>query len=78
MLDAVTLQRAQVIAIPQRPEQVFENVPVPVARVGPEVALEMASEIFLDAVVVDQRVIQIDEEDDGAGGFHETSLIAAG
>ena len=43
MLDAVTLQGAEIIAVAQLIEELFENRPVPVAAARPnhaEVALE--------------------------------------
>ena len=64
VLDPIALQGAEVVAVAQIGEELLEDRPVAVAAGRPELAFEMASEIGLDAVVVEQRVVDIDQEDD--------------
>ena len=63
MLDPVALQRAEVVTVTELVHEALEDRPVPVAACRPELALEMALDIGLDVVVVEQGVVDIDEED---------------
>ena len=60
VLDPIALQGAEVVAIAEFREQLLEDSPVAVAADGPEFAFEMTPEIGLDAVIVEQRVVDID------------------
>ena len=60
MLDPVALQGAEIIAIAQISEELFENRPVPVAAGRPELTFKMALEVILDTVVVEQCVVDVD------------------
>ncbi len=64
VLDPIALQRAKIVAVAQIGEQLLEDRPVAVATGGAELALQMALKIGLNAVVVEQGVIDIDKEDD--------------
>ena len=64
VLDAVALEGAEIVAIAQLREQILQDPPIAIARgdaIGP---LEMVLQVLLDAVVVEQRVVDVDEEDD--------------
>ena len=63
MLDSITLQSPEVIPVAQLAKQLLEDCPVTVPTGRPELAFEMTPEIGLDAVVVQQRIVHIDEED---------------
>ena len=76
MLGSVALQGAQIISISELDEERLEDRPVPVARRRAELPLEMAPEVVLDAIVVQQRVVDVDEEDDRHRG-HDAAAIAA-
>jgi hypothetical protein len=60
VLDAVALQGAEIIAVAQLIEELFENRPVPVAAGRPELTLKVALEVILNAIVVEQRVVDVD------------------
>src|SRR4029077_11917248 len=60
VLDAVALQGAEIIAVAQLIEELFENRPVPVAAGRPELTLKVALEVILNAIVVQQRVVDVD------------------
>src|SRR5262249_19874827 len=53
----------------------LQDRPVAVPGRDAELTLEMALEIVLDAIVVQQRVVHVDEEDDGSG--HEPAPTLA-
>ena len=65
MLDAVALQRAKVIPVPELSEECLENHPVPIAAGGTVVPLQMSLDVGLDVVVVEKCIVDIDQKDDG-------------
>jgi hypothetical protein len=65
MLDTIALQGAEVIAVAEFREQLFENRPVALAGDNAELTIEVALDVFLDAVVVEQRIVHVDEKNDG-------------
>ena len=64
VFDTVPLQRAEIVSIPQFLEQLLENCPVPITRGGTLLALKIGLDVGLDAVVVEKRIVDIDQEDD--------------
>src|SRR5438128_1628187 len=77
VLGPVALQRAEIVAIPELDEQRLEDRPVPVTRRGAELTLEMALEVVLNAIVVQQRVVDVDQENDGSRGHDATAIDAS-
>src|SRR5215472_10547519 len=71
VFDPVALQRAEIVAIAQFVEQLLEDCPISVAAGSPELALEVAPQIGLDVVVVDQCVVDVDEEYGGVRGHRQ-------
>src|SRR5262245_16598329 len=78
MLDAVALKRPQVVAIPQLAEELLENGPIAVAARPTELPLQMPLEIGLDAVIVQERVIDVHQEYDRAGRGHHSASDGTG
>src|SRR5207245_10631527 len=72
----VALECAEIIAIPELDEQRLEEPPVPLTTRGAELTLEMALEVGLNAIVVQQRVVHIDQEDDRSRGHDATAIDA--
>jgi len=68
--EAVALQRAQIVRVAQLGAQRFEDCPVAIAARDAELALEMTPEIVLHAVVVEQRVVTIEQKHDVIPRFH--------
>ena len=64
VFDTVPLQCTEIVSIPQFDKQVLENCPVPIATGGTVLALEVGLDVSLDVVVVEQRIVDIDQEDD--------------
>ncbi len=64
MFDTVALQGSEIVAIAELREQALQDPPVPITSRGTEGALEMILQVLLDPVVVEQRVVHVDEEDD--------------
>src|SRR5262245_17604392 len=75
VLGPIALQGAQIVSISELDEERFEDRPVAIARRGAELALQMALEVVLHAIVVQQRVVDVDEEDDPRGA-HAVAAIA--
>src|SRR6516162_1943760 len=75
MFDPIALQGSEVIPVAQLTEQLLEDRPVTVAGRRAELALEMAPEIGLDAVIIQQRVVDIDKKDGLVGTDHRSRFI---
>ena len=60
MLDPVALQGAEIIAVSQITEELLENRLISVAAGRSELTFEVALEMILNAVVVEQRVVDVD------------------
>ena len=69
MLDAVTLQGAQVIGVAEFLSQLLEDRPVALLRIGADLARQMAPQVVGYAVVVEQRVVDVEQEHDRAWGL---------
>ena len=63
MLDAVTLQRPEVIRIAQLGSQLFEDSPILFCAVRTDFAGEMMPKVRLDSVVIEQRVVHVEQKD---------------
>src|SRR5262249_43329772 len=57
-------QRAEVIGIAELAPQLLKDFPVPVARHRAVGLLEMLAQMSLHAIVVDQRVVDVEQEND--------------
>ena len=62
-LDAVALQGTQVVGVPELPSQLLEDLPVPVPGRRPVCLLQVLAQMGLHPVIVDKRVVDIEEED---------------
>src|SRR6516164_5958519 len=71
MLNPVALQGTEVISVAQFAEQLLEDRPVAIAAGGPELAFQMPLEVGLNVVVIEQRVVHIDEEHGRVGCDHK-------
>src|SRR5271166_1068821 len=63
-LAAVALERAEIVGVAQGGEPLLEDRPIPVARRCAVSLGQMRLEVVLDAIVVDQRVVHVEQEDD--------------
>jgi len=74
MLDPISLQRAQVVRVAQLGPQLFEDSPVSLLPLASDLALEVALEIGRDVIVVDERVVHVDQEDDRMSRGHRPAF----
>src|SRR5215510_6858087 len=63
MLQTVALESSDVVAVAELVEQVLEYLPIAHTRGGAVVPLKVFLEVLLNRVVVDQRVVNVDEKD---------------
>ena len=63
MLEPVPLDRAEVVAIAEIHEQLLLDGPVAVPARRPVLALEVLVDVAADPVVVEERVVDVDEKD---------------
>ena len=71
--EFVTLQRADVVAITQLGKEVHDDRPIPVPASGAELAFDIGLQILLQIVVVEERIVDIHQEDDGGTARHAAS-----
>src|SRR6267143_1078761 len=76
MLDPIALQGAEIVPVAQIAEQLLEDRPVAVATRRSELAFKMALEIGLDAVVVEQGVVDIDKKHGLVRSYHQSTFSA--
>ena len=68
ILDAIALQRAQIIRVTKFRAQLLEDGPVTLRALVADGVFEMALEVGGDTVVFEQRVVHVEEEDDFVRG----------
>src|SRR5579884_4152232 len=73
MFDPVTLEGSDIVAIAQLREQILEDPPVALAGGAAKDALQMVLQILLYPIVVEQRIVHINEEDDRVRKRHAAS-----
>src|SRR5262249_937747 len=73
MLCSITLEGADVIAIAQLSEEILQDPPVALACGAAESPLEMLLQILLDGVIVEQRIVDVDEEDQWLRRHHSAT-----
>src|SRR5262249_19461301 len=61
MLDAEPLERTEVIGVPEIAAQLFEDLPVSPLTVLAERGNQMAPQILRDRVVVEQRIVDVEQ-----------------
>ena len=66
MLQAIALQSAKIIGITKLAPQIFKNLPIIVLAIGTKFLDQMLPEMHFDMIVIQQRVIDIEEKDDPA------------
>jgi hypothetical protein len=64
VFNAVALQGADVLAIAELREPVLQDPPIALAGSAAIDLLDMILQVLLDSVIVEQRVVYIDEKDD--------------
>ena len=66
VLAAATLQGAQIIGVTKPGSQLLESGPVTPRPLGPDLALEIFAEVGDDLVVIEQRIVHVEEKNDFA------------
>jgi len=68
--DSKNLQGTQVICVTEPGSQLLENCPIAPCPFGPNLLIEIAPKVGNDLVVVEQRVVNVEQEDEvGECGF---------
>ena len=66
MFGPIALQSAKIIRISKLASELFENLPVFLRSLVPYFADEMALKIRCNAIVIQQRVVYIEQESDAS------------
>ncbi len=64
ILDAIPLQRAEIVGIAELDAELLENRPVALLALCADFAREMAAQVVGDAIVVEQGVVHVEEKYD--------------
>src|SRR6476646_7392758 len=64
MLGAKALQGSQIVAVAKFGKEILQELPIAIAGVAPVGAFKVILQILLYAIIVEQRVVNIDQEDD--------------
>src|SRR5262245_29085163 len=63
MMQAIALQRAKIVGIAELEAQLLEELPVLVLPFFTDLLRQISLQVVGDAVVVDQRVVDVEEKD---------------
>ena len=63
LLDAITLQRAEIVRVSELAAQLLEDGPVAALALDAERVDQMPLQIVDDAIVVEKSIVDVDEED---------------
>src|SRR5579864_1257839 len=74
VFQTVTLQRAQIIGIAKLGAYFFKEIPIMLLAIRADLLFKMALEVGGNAVVVEQRVVDVKEEDEIRHGDGEKSI----
>src|SRR5215472_8307032 len=77
VLEPVALQRTQIIDVSQFAAQLLKNFPVSVASDDPVRLFQVLFKMSLHAIVVDERVVNVEQEDDVRHFAHRTRCLTA-
>src|SRR5215469_2930931 len=75
ILQAIALQRAEIVRVSELRAQRLEDGPVVVALRAAELAREMCAEVILYRIVVEQCVVDVEQENDRLGLRHDGDLV---
>src|SRR2546422_8244415 len=75
MLHPIALQGTEIVCVTQLGPQFLEDGPVPLLRLAPDLALEVSLEVRGDVIVVEQRVVDIEQKGNRASFRHEVSPL---
>ena len=76
MFHTILLEGPEIVAITQVVKEPLENGPIPVAASGAAFVQQILFQVFLDAVVVQKRVVDVDKESDRCCPRHRVNLSA--
>ena len=70
VLQSAALQSAEIIDVAEHAAQLLENLPI--ARACPIAmgALQLSAQLVLKTIVVEQRIVDVEEKDDIGRGVH--------
>ena len=67
MLHAVSLQRTEIVGVTELGSERFEDRPVTLLTLDADLLGQVGLEIRGNAIVVEQRVVDVNQEDNGHG-----------
>src|SRR6516162_3333385 len=64
VFEPVAFQRPEVVGVSELAPELLEDFPIPIARGCPVGLLEVLAQMGLHAIIVDKRVVDVEQEDD--------------
>ena len=62
--EAEPLQGAEIVRVSEFGAELLKEFPVPTLALLPEVLCEVLAQVLCDAIVVEERVVYVEQEDD--------------
>src|SRR5262249_6952282 len=78
VLNPIALERPKIVGVSELAPQIFKNLPIAVARGAPVCLLEMFAQMPLHAIIVEERVVDVEQEDDVGSFAHGIPPIFQG
>src|SRR3989442_13569273 len=75
MLHPIALQGTEIVRVAQLGSQLLEDGPVPLLPLASHLALEVSLEIGRDGIVVEQRVVDIEQEGNRIRSRHRATPL---
>src|SRR5215472_5719621 len=71
ILNSILLQSAQIVGVAELRPQLLEDVPIALLPLWSDLLLQVPLKVGGDAVVVEERVVHVEQEDQAVVGRHE-------
>jgi hypothetical protein len=74
VLDPIALERPKIVGVSELAPQIFENLPIAIARGDPVCPFEVFAQMRLHAIVVDECVVDVEQEDNVGRFVHPVPI----
>src|SRR5262249_6709780 len=75
VLEPIAFQRAEIVCVADLASQLLEDRPVPIARGRAICPREMVAQVGLHAIIVEERVVHVEQEDDCRRRAHRAVVL---
>jgi hypothetical protein len=75
VFDAVALERAEIVGVAELGAELFEDFPVALLTLRADLLFQMVLEVVRNAVIVEQGVVDVEEEDEVRHKFARIVIV---